>query len=95
MDEERPRRRHRRRRDRTAVGGVEVTETASTRRSRAAPDWQWRTFPVLFAFALGIVLMGLAAATELGLAVFIVGLLGAAFGVAHIIGQRMIARRGR
>jgi uncharacterized membrane protein HdeD (DUF308 family) len=61
-------------------------------RTRALPDWQWRTFPVFFAFMLGIVVMGLAAPTPLGI-IFFVGLFGLAYGAAHILTRLWVSRR--
>jgi len=65
---------------------------ASTR--SALSQWEWRTFPVFFAFMLGIVVMGLVAPTPLGL-IFYVGLFGVAYGVAHILTRMWVARRNR
>lgn len=55
--------------------------------------WQWRTFPVLFAFTVGGLVMGLAASTALALPYFFVILFGVAFGVAHIITRIIVTRR--
>jgi hypothetical protein len=60
------------------------------------PDWNWRSFPVMFAFAAGILVMGLAVAVPgLSLAVFIAGIFGVAFGMAHIVTRAIVARRRR
>jgi len=58
------------------------------------PDWRWRSFPVFFAFAVGVLLMGLAVASPvLSLVVFIGGIFGVAFGLAHIVTRLIVARR--
>ena len=57
------------------------------------PEWQWRTFPVFFAFTVGGIVMGLAASSALALPYFFVILFGAAFGVAHIITRMIVTRR--
>lgn len=88
------RRRRRRRRGRRGGRGVDTADHAGPRRT--PPNWQWRTFPVLFAFVAGIVLMGLVAAGEvLGPVVFFAGVFGVAFGVAHIVARLFIASRRR
>ncbi len=96
MAEERVRRRRRRRR-RRGGGGGEVSpaqEEAPTR--PPPPDWQWRTFPVFFAFVLGLFVMGLAVADPiLSVVLFFVSLAGVAFGLAHIVTRTIIARRRR
>ena len=97
MTDERPRKRRRHRRGRSG-GGFEVAEGNAPvdQARRAPPDWQWRTFPVLVAFAAGIVLMGLVAAGEfLGPVVFFAGVFGLAYGAAHVITRTLIARRRR
>lgn len=60
--------------------------------SRKIPEWNWRTFPVFFAFVAGIVIMGFAAPTPLGL-IFFGALFGLAYGVAHILTRMWITRR--
>ena len=62
----------------------------------AMPEWNWKTFPVFFAFAVGVVIMGIVAdAPPLGTWLFILGLLGVSFGVAHIATRAWIAKRRR
>jgi len=62
----------------------------------AMPDWDWKTFPVFFAFAVGVVIMGIVvAAPPLDTWLFILGLLGVSFGVAHIATRAWIAKRRR
>lgn len=56
------------------------------------PEWNWRTFPVFFAFVTGIVIMGLVAPTPLGL-IFFGGLFGLAYGLAHILTRMWVSRR--
>ncbi len=60
--------------------------------ARLLPEWNWRTFPVFFAFVAGIVIMGLVANTLLGL-IFFGGLFGLAYGVAHILTRMWVTRR--
>jgi hypothetical protein len=77
----------------------------SSRRRRAGAEasadqprgtWQWRTFPVAFAFALGAlvfaVLAGVTGAFGLW---FFVALFGVSFGVAHMITRSLRAYRDR
>lgn len=62
--------------------------------ARLLPEWNWRTFPVFFAFVLGLVVMGLAVYSPiLSLIVFVGGLFGIAYGAAHILGRMWAARR--
>ncbi len=57
-------------------------------------QWNWRTFPVLFAFVVGVVIMGLVTAEPTLFAVFFfAGLFGVAFGLAHIVTRVIVARR--
>ncbi len=94
-------RRRRRRRTRRGDEGAKTTyqprETPAPRPkapTRELPEWNWRTFPVFFAFIVGVVLMGLAIAVPvLGLIFFIGGLVGLAFGVAHILTRLWVTRR--
>ena len=63
---------------------------------RAKPvEWQWRTFPVFFAFAVGGLVMGLVASSALALPFFFVILFGVAFGAAHIVMRVILTRRRR
>jgi len=60
------------------------------------PDWRWRSFPVFFAFAAGVLVMGLAVVSPvLSLVVFVAGIFGVAFGLAHIATRVIVARRRR
>lgn len=55
---------------------------------RTTAGWQWRSFPVFFAFACGIFLMGLLSVepgNTIGVIVFYIALFGVAFGAAHIV----------
>ena len=62
--------------------------------ARLLPEWNWRTFPVFFAFVLGLVGMGLAVYSPiLSLIVFVAGLFGLAYGTAHILARMWAARR--
>ena len=56
-------------------------------------EWRWLTFPVLFAFAVGGLVMGLAASSALALPYFFVILFGVAFGAAHIVTRIIVTRR--
>ena len=88
----------RRRRRRRSRGAGESAPVAGTKRPAqpALPDWKFVSFPVFFAFALGIVVMGVVVTDPLmGVVLFIGGLGAVAFGVAHIITRRWIANRRR
>ncbi len=97
------RRRRARRRDSHAierqVAGQGAAERASYDRRPEArqplAQWNWRTFPVLFAFVAGAVLMGLAAMAEptFFAVFFFAGLFGVAFALAHVVTRVIIARR--
>ena len=56
-------------------------------------EWRWLTFPVFFAFAVGGLVMGLAASSALALPYFFVILFGVAFGAAHIVTRIIVTRR--
>ncbi|MCH8025289.1 MAG: hypothetical protein IH866_00715 [Chloroflexi bacterium] len=81
------------------VAGQGATERASRARRPEArqplAQWNWRTFPVLFAFVAGVVLMGFAAMVgpTLFAVVFFAGLFGVAFCLAHIVTRVIIAGR--
>lgn len=95
MTDDAPRRRRRRRGRRGGQGGGQPRprETAVVRR-REEP-WQWRTFPVFFAFAVGALVMGLLIWIAPG--AFYVFLISAlflsVFGVAHYFGRALRAYR--
>ena len=100
----RRRRRRSRRRDRAGTERQPsppqgVDERASYARRPEArqtlAQWQWRTFPVIFAFATGAVLMGFAAMAEptLFAVFFFAGLFAVAFGLAHIVTRVIVAGR--
>ena len=99
----RRRRRRSRRRDRAGTERQPSPQDAAERASYARrpearqplAQWNWRTFPVLFAFVAGAVLMGLAAMAEptFFAVLFFAGLFGVAFGLAHIVTRVIIARR--
>jgi hypothetical protein len=64
------------------------------RQARPLPDWKWFTFPVFVAFAAGIVFMGLVRNGQfLGPVVYTAGLVGLAFGLAHLLTRLWLARR--
>ena len=96
MAEERVRRRGRRRRRRGGGGLPAVERQKEAPPGPQPPDWQWRTFPVFFALVLGLFVMGLAVAVPaLSVVLFFASLAGVAFGLAHIVTRRFIARRRR
>jgi uncharacterized MAPEG superfamily protein len=69
---------------------------ATTRTAgHARPQWQWRTFPVFAAFALGIVVMGLFASSAFALAVFFIGLFCLMLSIAHAVRLQIVASRRR
>ena len=95
----------RRRRKRRTRRRAECTTTYQPRETspalhkpapRSFPEWNWRTFPVFFAFILGVVIMGLVAGlypdTLLGI-FFFGGLFGLAYGSAHILARFWAKRR--
>ena len=57
--------------------------------------WEWRTFPVFFAFATGLFVMGLVMGTIVGVILFYLALMGMAFGLAHIFTRWLAVRRAR
>ena len=67
-----------------------IAPTATT-----TPEWQWRTIPVLFAFACGAFFMGLFASSPLGVVLFYLSLFGVAAGSAHIVTRTFVERRLR
>ncbi len=90
----RRRRRTRRREEGTTYQPQETTPTQSKPSPRSFPEWNWRTFPVFFAFILGVVIMGIAIASPaLGLVFFFGGLFGLAYGAAHILTRLWVGRR--
>ncbi len=91
----RKRRRRTRRREESTTYQPRETPAAQPKPSlRPLPEWNWRTFPVFFAFIVGVVLMGLAIASPaLSLVFFFGGLFGLAYGVAHILTRLWVARR--
>ncbi|MCI0776988.1 MAG: hypothetical protein J4N95_02310 [Chloroflexi bacterium] len=96
MSDAHVRRRRRRRKGRSPDEGPvyqqQAPKTPSKAQPRFMPEWNWRTFPVFFAFVAGIVIMGLVADTILGL-IFFGGLFGLAYGVAHILSRMWVTRR--
>lgn len=59
-------------------------------------DWQWRTFPVAFAFTLGALCFGVLAGTTGAFEpLFFVALFGVSFGVAHMITRSLRGYRNR
>jgi len=104
MPEEQVRRRRRRRGGRggrasaAAQDGEQGQERTRKERRPAPPAWEWRTFPVFFAFACGAFLILLVAPrpnTSLYSVLFFLFLGATAFGLAHIFTRVFIARRRR
>jgi Flp pilus assembly protein TadB len=69
------------------------TSTATT--FRTTTGWQWRSFPVFFAFVCGAFVMGLLIATPAAPIAFYLALFGVAFGAAHIFTRWLAERRMR
>ena len=104
MPEEQVRRRRRRgRRGRGGRGGgrggaapeAPATEVTEAEASPGPPDWRWRSFPVFFGFVCGALAMAFLIGAVPGLApiFFFVALFGVSFGLAHILGRTVFARR--
>lgn len=75
----------RKRRRPTATGEAESQPTLG---------WQWRTFPVLFAFAAGLFTASFFAPFfPVNAVVFYLSLAGVAFGLAHILTRWLAVRR--
>jgi len=91
MAAEEPVVRKRRRRGRRGRGGA--AQQASATPARALPAWL--TYPVVLAFAIGIIVMGVAYNTPLRFPVFVIGLLGLGVGLSHLAVTRLIASRWR
>ncbi len=97
----RGRRRGSRRGAGTAEGAGRTDEAqAQAQASTTTPlfEWQWRTFPVFFAFVCGgllILLIGPKPNTDLYSVLFFVYLGAVAFGLAHMATRLFIARRRR
>ncbi len=96
------RRGRRKRRDEAAAESPESEERGQGKVSYARRSdvtlalWNWRTFPVAFAFVLGMLTMALAATVgPVFLFLFFVALFGLAFGLAHILTRSIAARRKR
>ena len=64
---------------------------------RTTAGWQWRSFPVFFAFACGAFLMGVlnGVTNPVGLVFFYATLFGVAFGAAHMVTRWLAERRLR
>lgn len=88
----RRRRRTRRREEGTTFRPRETSPAQPKPSPRSFPEWNWRTFPVFFAFVAGVVVMGLVATTPLGI-IFFGGLFGLAYGTAHILARLWAKRR--
>lgn len=70
---------------------------ATTQQAEDQPTlgWQWRTFPVFFAFVCGAFLMSWLAWTPAGWLVSLAAMAGVAFGLAHITTRWLALRRAR
>lgn len=88
---EEPERRRRRRRRRG--GGVAPAATAPP--PALLREGEWRTFPVVFAFVLGILLMGIFTFTPLAFPVFVIGLFGLGLCLSHFALRALVGRRRR
>ena len=72
--------------------------TAATKPTfRTTAGWQWRSFPVFFAFVCGAFLMGLlnGVTNPIGQVFFYASLFGVAFGAAHMATRWLAERRMR
>ena len=83
--------RRRRRRGRRGRGGATREVPASPTRGLPA----WLTYPVVLAFAVGIIVMGVAYNTPLRFPVFVIGLLGLGLALSHLAITRLVASRRR
>jgi hypothetical protein len=90
-------RRRRRRRGRGGGAGQSSAHAGPKGPPRPElPDWKWLSFPVFFAFSLGIVVDGFVSGDPLMRFIFFAGgLCATAFGVAHIVTRHWIANRRR
>lgn len=70
---------------RAAPAGTDPRETPAVRPN--LPHWNWRTFPVFAAFVAGLLLDSIInpPASGLGMALRVIGLLGAGYVLAHVI----------
>jgi len=56
-------------------------------------DWRWWTFPVFFAFVVGLLLGILVAFSPLAFIIFYVSLFAVVFGAVHLITRRIVRWR--
>jgi hypothetical protein len=89
MVAEEPAARKRRRRGRRGAANAPVAATTTT--SGGLPTWL--TYPVVLAFAIGIIVMGVAYNTPLRFPVFVIGLLGLGLVLSHFTLTRLASRR--
>ena len=92
MIEEPERRRWRRRR---RGGGASSAPSVAVQPGGLFREGEWRTFPVVLAFVLGILLMGIFAFTPLAFPVFVIGLFGLGLCLSHFALRALVARRRR
>jgi hypothetical protein len=87
----------RRRRGRNRARDLETEQPVGDDALVAETEWRWRTFPVLFAFALGGFVMALLIGMLPGAyAVFLtIAVFGVAFGAAHYFARTLRAYRER
>lgn len=69
--------------------------TAQQPEGQPTLGWEWRTFPVFFAFVCGAFLMGWVAFTPAWWLVSLASMAGVAFGLAHIFTRWLAVRRAR
>jgi len=91
--------RRRRRRRRGGRGGGDGAAGVAEQSAEAPPAAgalpAWLNYSTFTAFALGVVLMGLFAGSELGIVVFYAGIFCLALAGAHFATRRIIAGRRR
>lgn len=97
MTEQPVQKRRGRRRRRGGGGGGSVRDGAQGHSAAAPPEWEWRTFPVLFAFSAGAFVMAFLTGLMPGLflILFAIALFGVAFSFAHFLSRMFVSYRQR
>ena len=97
MTEQPEQKRRRRRRRRRGGGGGSAPDVAQSHAPDAPPEWRWRTFPVLAAFAAGafVIAFLIGAMPDLFPIFFAVALFGIAFCFAHFLSRMFVTYRRR